>query len=109
MGKMVAPILIAIVIAYLLEGLVRALESRGVPRLLAVVAVVVAFLVFVVLVLFGLVPLVSTQSTQLVQQIPLMLMKGQTALQQLPDNYPDIISIEQVTEMVSAVRMEITS
>ncbi|GIT24027.1 MAG: hypothetical protein CM1200mP41_00710 [Gammaproteobacteria bacterium] len=39
MGKMVAPILIAIVIAYLLEGLVRALESRGVPRLLAVVAV----------------------------------------------------------------------
>ena len=109
MGKMVAPILIAIVIAYLLEGLVRALESRGVPRLLAVVAVVVAFLVFVVLVLFGLVPLVSTQSTQLVQQIPLMLMKGQTALQQLPDNYPDIISIEQVAEMVSAVRMEITS
>ncbi|GIT24026.1 MAG: hypothetical protein CM1200mP41_00700 [Gammaproteobacteria bacterium] len=38
-----------------------------------------------------------------------MLMKGQTALQQLPDNYPGIISIEQVTEMVSAVRMEITS
>ncbi len=109
MGKMVAPILIAIVIAYLLEGLVRALESRGIPRLLAVVGVVVAFLVFVVLVLFGLVPLVSTQSTQLVQQIPLMLMKGQTALQQLPDNYPDIISIEQVAEMVSAVRMEITS
>jgi putative permease len=30
-------------------------------------------------------------------------------LQQLPDNYPDIISIEQVAEMVSAVRMEITS
>ena len=29
MGKMVAPILIAIVIAYLLEGLVGALESKG--------------------------------------------------------------------------------
>ena len=48
MGKMVAPILIAIVIAYLLEGLVGALESKGAPRLLAVVGVVAGGFVVVV-------------------------------------------------------------
>ena len=38
-GSMLAPVLAAVVIAYLLEGLVAVLQRQGVPRLLAVAVV----------------------------------------------------------------------
>ena len=109
MGKMLAPILIAIVIAYLLDGLVGGLQRVGMSRWLAISAVFLSFLIFLVVVLFVLIPLVSVQMTQFVQQIPQMLTEGQAALQRLPESYPGVISIAQVDEMMSAMRMEITT
>ena len=52
LGGMLAPVLAAIVIAYLLEGLVSVLSARGLPRLLAVLIVFIGFMCFVALVLF---------------------------------------------------------
>ena len=49
MGNMLAPLLAAVVIAYLLEGLVGVLEKMRLPRLIAVLVVYFAFLLFVVL------------------------------------------------------------
>ena len=63
MGNMLAPLLTAVVIAYLLEGLVGVLEKTRLPRLIAVLVVYFAFLLFVVLILFGLLPLLSQQAT----------------------------------------------
>ena len=80
MGNMLAPLLAAVVIAYLLEGLVGVLEKTRLPRLIAVLVVYFAFLLFVVLILFGLLPLLSQQATQFVQQIPSMLNVGQDVL-----------------------------
>ena len=73
MGQMLAPLLAAIVIAYLLEGLVKLIQRLGISRLLAVVVVYLAFLLFVTLIVFGLMPLLSQQTTKFVQQIPSML------------------------------------
>ena len=49
MGNMLAPLLAAVVIAYLLEGLVGVLEKSRMPRLIAVLVVYFAFLLFVFL------------------------------------------------------------
>ena len=46
MGKMLTPVLAAMVIAYLLEGIVRHLEQRGVQRLMAVILVFIIFFAF---------------------------------------------------------------
>ena len=109
MGNMLAPLLAAVVIAYLLEGLVGVLEKTRLPRLIAVLVVYFAFLLFVVLILFGLLPLLSQQATQFVQQIPSMLNVGQDVLLKLPESYPEIVSAEQIGEIMVLIRTELTS
>ena len=108
LGGMLTPVLAAIVIAYLLEGLVRVLVARGLPRLVGVLLVFLGFIFFVAVVLFGLLPLVSTQATQLVQEIPAILGKGQATLHKLPELYPEIISVEQIDEIIVGIRSELT-
>ena len=109
MGNMLAPLLTAVVIAYLLEGLVGVLEKTRLPRLIAVLVVYFAFLLFVVLILFGLLPLLSQQATQFVQQIPSMLNVGQDVLLKLPESYPEIVSADQISEIIVVIRSELTS
>jgi putative permease len=106
MGKMLTPVLASIVIAYLLEGIVLALERRRWPRLVSVILVYLAFLVFVALVLFGVMPLVSLQITELVQQLPSMISAATAALLDLPEHYPDLVTEAQVTELIGAIRAE---
>lgn len=106
-GDMLAPVLASIVIAYLLEGVVRPLERRGVRRVLAVTLVFTVFLAVLVFTLFGLLPRLSTQLTQLMQQLPDMAARGHQALQLLPEKYPNLISAEQIGELIASIRTEI--
>jgi putative permease len=107
MGNMLAPVIASVVIAYLLEGLIGVLERRRVPRLAAVLLVFLAFMAYLIFLLIGLLPLLSLQLTQLVQQLPTMVSQGQELLMHLPEKYPNFITAEQVTEMISAIRSEL--
>ncbi len=107
MGHMLAPVLASVVIAYLLEGLVGMAQRRRLPRLVAVILVFLLFLVFVTLVIFGLMPLLSRQVTDLVGQLPVMIAAGQQALMGLPESYPEMVSAEQVQQILDAIRREI--
>lgn len=109
MGKMLAPVLAALVIAYLLEGLVQRLQVVGVPRLLAVYLVFTLFSAFVLVLLFGLLPQASVQLTQLVQLLPSMIVAGRDLLMELPAAYPAFISEMQVEQIMESVRSEITN
>ena len=108
-GSMLAPVLAAVVIAYLLEGLVAVLQRRGVPRLLAVAVVFMVFSVFVTVVLLVLLPLLSGQVTHLVGQLPKMIAAGQAALLELPQRYPGFVSEAQITEVIDVLRQEVAS
>ncbi len=107
MGDMLAPALAGIVIAYLLDGLVGVLTRLGMPRRLAVYIVFLLFLAFLLLIFFGLMPLLSRQITQLINQLPLMLGKGQSLLLQLPERYPQLFNEQQVVELVQGIRGEL--
>jgi putative permease len=109
MGNMLGPVLASIVIAYLLEGLVAFLQWLGWPRLVSVLLVYVLFIVFVGLVLFGVMPLVSRQVTDLVQQLPFMISEGQRVFMGLPERYPDVVTTEQIEEVIGAIRSEIAT
>jgi len=109
MGYMLAPALASIVIAYLLEGLVAFLQRHGWPRLVAVLVVYIAFMVFLIMVLFGVIPVVSRQVTDLVQQLPSMISTGLASLSELPERYPDVVSQDQVQQVIGSIRYEITS
>jgi putative permease len=109
MGHMLAPVLASIVIAYLLEGLVAFLQRHGWPRLAGVLIVYTIFVLFVVLVLFGVIPVVSRQVTELVQQLPTMISAGQMSLMELPERYPEVITADQVQQIIGSIKSEIAS
>ena len=109
MGNMLAPVLASIVIAYLLEGLVSFLEHRAWPRMVAVILVYLSFLLFVSLIAFGAMPLASRQVTELVQQLPSMISRGQGVLMGLPERYPELITPEQIQQIIGGIHSEIAN
>lgn len=104
-GHMLAPVLAAIVIAYLLEGLVRVIVRRGAPRFSAVILVFLAFMAFLLFLLFGITPLLWAQTVELARELPAYINQGQQTLLQLPQHYP-IISEEQVAELLQVIRAQ---
>ena len=106
-GKMLAPLLASVVIAYLLQGPVGALERRKIPRLLAVVLVFVSFIVFLLLLILGLLPLLWQQVGQFFDQLPSMIAWSQKALLRLPERYPDFISEKHVIDIIDVLRSEV--
>ena len=104
MGKMLAPLLAALIIAYLLEGAVSKLEQRDITRFVSVNIVYFIFLIFMGYILFGLMPLLSKQVSQFFQEVPEMVRNVQSLLLRLPEQYPDMISEEYVWELNSNIR-----
>ncbi len=109
MGRMLAPVIASVVLAYLLEAPVRVLERLGLPRLAAVLVVFAAFMAAFLFLMLGLIPLLSRQITQLFQQMPAMIAQAQEILLELPQQYPNFISEEQVTAFTAALRSEIAA
>jgi len=109
LGKMLAPVLASVVIAYLLQGPVGAMERHKVPRLIAVLLVFLTFVSFLLFLLLGLFPLIWQQVEQLFQQLPAMISWCQQTLLRLPERYPDFISEQQVMDVISVLRSELTS
>jgi len=103
-GKILAPLLAAIVIAYLLDGAVVRLESWKLPRWMASTIVFILFSLLVAAALFWLVPLLSRQLVQFFSEVPNMIGEGQKLLLQLPQKYPDFITDEEVTGLIGQVR-----
>ena len=105
-GDMLAPALAAVVIAYLLEGVVRILERRGARRGIGVLLVFVLFVAFLVFLFFGLTPLLWTQTAELVRELPEYIGAGREAVSKLPEHYP-FITEDQVDGAMEAVRREL--
>ncbi len=101
MGRMLAPAIVSLVLAYLLQSVVAFLERCKVPHGFAVIVVFVLFLGLVVLTLFGLMPTLWQQISNFVHEIPNMLNQVQALLMRLPQNYPDYISVDQVQHVIA--------
>ena len=106
-GDIMAPVLVALVLAYLLEGVVGMLVRFGVNRTLGAVFVLVIFLALSFVVFFGLVPILSKQVTEVATALPDMVAKGQEQLLRLPELYPDVFTVEQIEVLLSNVRAEV--
>lgn len=109
MGKMLAPLFAAIIIAYMLEGAISKLETRRLPRLLAVSLVFFLFVMFLVFLVLFFLPILSRQTSQFFQELPIMINNGQALLMKLPQEYPEIISEDAVNQIILASRTAITA
>ena len=91
-GKMLAPVLASLVLAYLLEGGVQRLERLGAPRLLSVIGVFTGFMAALVYLLFGLVPMLTRQVAAIVQDLPSYVTTAQDWVAKLPERYPQLVA-----------------
>jgi predicted PurR-regulated permease PerM len=76
-NPVVPPLLIAVVVVYLLNPIVSALERRGVPRAAGAGIVYLLFLCIVALIVSLLVPVVARQVSQMIEHFPGYLADGQ--------------------------------
>ncbi|HSR68089.1 MAG TPA: AI-2E family transporter [Acidobacteriota bacterium] len=109
LGDVLAPVVAAIIIAYLLEGMVCLLDERGIPRLLAVIIVFALFLVGLGGLYFAVIPVLLDQVAEFTQQLPALVSRLQDSLQQLPRDYPALVSEEDLANIVDSLRAEIVT
>jgi len=102
-GHIIAPILVAIVLAYLLEWGIGALVKKSCPRMIAVITVYLLFIGLSIWIIFGLLPVIWSQLETLASQIPQMVAKGQHLLQDLTLRYPDYLTQDSIQDMTNRI------
>lgn len=107
-GRMLAPFFTALVIAFLLQGVVGALTRRGIPHLLSVIVVFLAFVGVLLALAFILMPLIWDQLIGLVQETPRMFASGQSWLDELQSRYPNLITPDQMQNWIGVASREIS-
>lgn len=108
LGHLLKPVLVAIVLAYLLEGPIQFLQRHRTPRKVAVLVVFTLFVVGLLALLVILLPLVFDQLRRLLQQLPAMFAQGQQLLIQLPERYPSYITPAQIRQVVATLSAHVT-
>ena len=106
-GGVLAPLITAIIIAYLMQGLVEILLRRGLSSRIAFVLVYAVFIgVFLSMLLF-LLPSAWNQLRRLMNELPNLISQWQASLLLLPENYPNLVSEQQIREFISGVQGEL--
>ena len=106
-GGVLAPLVTAIIIAYLMQGLVEILLRRGLSSRIAFVLVYAVFIgVFLSMLLF-LLPSAWNQLRRLMNELPNLISQWQASLLLLPENYPNLVSEQQIREFINGVQGEL--
>ena len=99
-GHLIAPLLVAVVLAYLLEWPVMHLQRWRLPRTPAVILVLLAFIGLMLFALFGLVPTIWKQVANLVNDIPSMYTDLQRSVMSIPKRYPELANLDIVEPLM---------
>ncbi|GGB09274.1 AI-2E family transporter [Agarivorans gilvus] len=104
MGDLLAPLLIALVLAYLLDWPVSFLANHGFRRGLASALVLLVFFLIATFAVLRILPTVWGQGVNLLSEYPVMLNSSQQWLESLPQRYPEFIDGALIEAVVSNVR-----
>lgn len=108
-AALLAPIILALVLAYALEWPVAQLQRLGIPRRFGSMIVLMLFGGLLLIALFGLVPLVWEQSMNLMREMPTMVEQAREWLWQLQAAYPEYVSksyLDTLTDNIRATVLE---
>ncbi len=107
-GKMLAAVLAALVIAFVLEWVIKRLEASHVPRPWAIGLVYLGFLAVLFFIVLELIPMLSQQIFHLIEELPNMLTNWQTQLSLLPTYYPEFVTHEQMNHFIAATGTQVS-
>ena len=105
----VVPILVAIILAYMLEGIVKSVsEKYNLQRTSAVLSIYISFLILSFMTVIILVPLMLNQISLFIKSLPSMLERGKDLLVSSSNSQFSLFSQSQISEILSAINSEIT-
>lgn len=97
MGQVLAPLLTGIVLAYVMQGMIKLFAKYRVPNGLAVTGTFILFLGGFTGLLFFVIPKVWRQLRRLFEELPNMAQQTTDMLKDLPANYPSLVSENQIS------------
>ena len=103
------PVFAALIIAYVLDGVVKRLEDLPMGRLPAVLIVFSLFMAFLLAMLMVFLPLLYWEVAQLAQELPSMIMDLRGQIQVLSQRYPDVMSPGRIRQVQEIISSELTS
>lgn len=107
-SDILAPLLIAIVLAYLLEWPIRLLVNKlKFPRSLATILILGGFISIALVMVFVLIPALVNQTVNLFGDLPQMFNKLNEWLLSLPEKYPQMIDYQMVDSAFKTVKENI--
>lgn len=107
LGGILAPVIAALVLAFLLQGVVSQLERFRTPHIIAVSISSAILVIILVVGLIVLMPLALDQLSNLIQETPRLILVIQEKLVLLPELYPAFVSPAQVKEWTELLNREI--
>jgi putative permease len=105
-NDIMTPLFAAIVLAYLMEGVISKINRYIPKRLLVVIVVYIFFLTAVLVTVFVFTPLLWDQATSLIKETPNNIQHGKRLLLTLPEKY-SFISEQNVTEIIAYIQTEV--
>ncbi|MDX8394613.1 MAG: AI-2E family transporter [Mariprofundales bacterium] len=103
LGNILAPVLAAIAIAYVLEGVVKLLEHCRFPRLISIIVVGVGCLLAILFAVLAIIPMLFEQSGKLLQQIPNVFARTRSWLGEMQEHYASWIDPKYIQEALGRV------
>lgn len=105
----VVPILVAIILAYMLEGIVKSIsEKYAFQRTTAVLSVYISFLILSFMTVILLVPVMLNQISLFIKSLPSMLERGKDLLLNSSNSESGLFSQSQISEILSGINSEIS-
>lgn len=102
-----APLLAAVLIAYLLEGPVAGLQRRGLRRTWAAILIWLGFVSLTAVALWVLVPLLVKQSIQVLRELPGLIAQVREWYVGVAANYPNVFSVQQVDQVAGSLSIDL--
>ena len=108
-GSVLTPFLISIVVAYLLVGVQKKIESFNISSKWALVITFAIFIVTGAAMLLWLLPILYTQLQAFVLDVPELFNNFLEFVSTLPAKFPELVTSDQITVFFQAVSSELSS
>ncbi|MDY0161853.1 AI-2E family transporter [Desulfobotulus sp.] len=106
-SRMLAPFLVSLVVAFLLQGVVTGLQRLHLPRIMAVILAFSLFLGCLMAVLFWLLPLIWQQLLSLTRELPGMVRAAQVWFVEMQETYPQFLSQQHMNQIFTEASGEL--
>lgn len=108
LGQALAPVFTSVILAFLMQGVIEWMKQRNVPHLISVVLVFLGFVGILLSLILFVFPLAWKQSVNLFNELPRMVTEAKAVLLLLPQQYPDIFSEQQISQIIDIATAELS-